>query len=156
MSSQEEMDTIQGQIAAEPENSVLYNNLGNIYFNRENFEEAKKSYQKAIDLNPNVAVYYENLGLANDRLKNPAAAVESYEKAAALFPSWDIYNTLGVAYFKLNQYDAAISNYLHAIELKKDDAILFEKPLLLRRPQRRLRQLNPQGEAYRWARCSSP
>jgi uncharacterized protein HemY len=41
MSNQEELEKMKDQIAADPANGVLYNNLGNLYFDQPDFEEAK-------------------------------------------------------------------------------------------------------------------
>src|SRR5258706_4614004 len=102
------------------------NNLGNAYFKEGRFEEARQCYYKAIEINPNISVYYENVGLASDELSEWEVSIDAYEKATALNPSWTMFNSLGIAYFKLNQHEQAAENYRKAIELGGENAILYD------------------------------
>ncbi len=77
------------------------NNLGNIAFYRENFNEALGYYQKAIDKDPNYVVAHYNMGQVNNELlafekgtakyieakKINQALAESYAESAAKYPN---------------------------------------------------------------------
>src|SRR5665811_1365595 len=105
--------------------SLNYNELGNLYYKTKKIIDAKEYYLKAIDLNPNVAVYYENLGLINEELLSWQEAADAYEKAVALDPTANLYNYLGLAYYSMKNYSAAIRNYVKAIELNKESAVFY-------------------------------
>ena len=61
-------------------------NLGNVYFNRVNFENAERYYTQSIELNPSYSAAY--LGRANTRIKsgNLANAISDYEEYISLMP----------------------------------------------------------------------
>jgi tetratricopeptide (TPR) repeat protein len=52
-------------------------------------------------------------------------SIDAYEKSAALNPTWSIHNSLGIAYYKLNDHKHAIENYLNTIELDPNQAIFM-------------------------------
>jgi tetratricopeptide (TPR) repeat protein len=113
-------------IALEPFNAVFHNKLGNLYYSKDDFEHAKACYEHAVEQNGSVAVYYENLGLANFNLGLWSESASAYEKAVALAPSWSAYNYLGINYYRLGDYEKAVTNYSRAIELEHSTAILYD------------------------------
>ena len=78
----------------------MHNNLGNIFKQLDFFDEAFKSYEKAIELSPNFAEAYNNLGnllVMNVNLQNQA--VKCFKKAVEINPDFAIaHNNLGNAY----------------------------------------------------------
>src|SRR5215831_12317010 len=102
MSKQEDIDKLLLTIKNDAGDAVNYNQLGNLYYDDNKIEDAKKCYLQAIDHDPNIAVFYENLALTNDDLSNWKEAAEAYEKALALKPVWNLYNSVGIDYYRMN------------------------------------------------------
>ncbi|MDR2171617.1 MAG: tetratricopeptide repeat protein [Planctomycetaceae bacterium] len=113
-----------------------YNNLGNEYYAKKEFDKAIENYQKAIDLlttdeNKNsriAATLYNNTGLATTQLKNLAKALEWHQKALAIREKElgknhpDIansYNNIGIIYSRQGDYDKAGQFYHDALTLRR-------------------------------------
>lgn len=72
---------------------------------------------------PGVETYLTDGKKALDAADYPKA-VEAYKKAISLEPSSTAYDGLGVAYFELKQYGAAVAALQQAIRLEPTDALL--------------------------------
>ena len=106
-----------------PNNPVIPNVLGVIHFALDNYEEAIRSYNRAIRLSPNWADAHNNLGNALSKLEKYDEAIKSYNKAIEFKPNYaEAYYNLGSAQDELLKYDDAIISYNRAIELKPDYA----------------------------------
>lgn len=70
----------------QPQQSMLYYNLGNAQRELGKAKEAANSYQLAIQFNPNDADAYNNLGNAQRELGDLQAAINAYKKALTLNP----------------------------------------------------------------------
>jgi len=121
MSNEAAIASLKKVIETDPKNALKHNELGNLYYEDRRIEEAKACYTEAIALNPNLPVYYENLGLMNEELACWPEAADAYEKAVALNPTWNLYNFLGIAYYRMKKFEAAIINYKKAIDLNKTE-----------------------------------
>lgn len=64
--------------------AISYNSLGNAYESTENYKEAVKCYEKALELTPDDAKLYVNMGLAYYKLGNIEKQEECYRQAADL------------------------------------------------------------------------
>ena len=70
-----------------PESSdTVYNNLGNSYFMRGEYQQALEKYQKARDLNDERLLTYSNIAFAYLRLGNKEQGMMTYEQAVKKFP----------------------------------------------------------------------
>ena len=70
-----------------------------------NYNEAIKYYNKAIQFNPNYLEAYNDRGFAYSKLKNYNKAIEDYTKAIQIDPSRAvIYHNRGVVYSNLGNY----------------------------------------------------
>ena len=88
------------------------------------FNEAVKSYKKAIDLKPDFPGVHYNLGIVLRNLGRLDEAVKSYKKAIDLKPDFcEAYYNLGNTLKNLGILDKAKKNYKKAIELKADYAV---------------------------------
>jgi len=100
-----------------------YNNLGNFYSSSEQLDNARHSYNRAIELNPNFAEAYNNRGVVQQLSGNLEQALSDYSMAIKLRPdNAEALNNRGTAYKKKGQLNKAISDYTRAIELKPDCA----------------------------------
>ncbi len=88
------------------------------------FNEAVKSYKKAIDLKPDFPGVHYNLGIVLRKLGRLDEAAKSYKKAIDLKPDFcEAYYNLGNTLKNLGILDKAKKNYKKAIELKPDYAV---------------------------------
>ena len=94
------------------------------YFNRgaarvfvEDYKNALKDIEKAIDLNPDSAEMYYYRGYCEAELFDYKDAIESYSKAIELKPDYAAaYYNRGAAKGELDQYDAGMSDFNVALE----------------------------------------
>jgi len=61
-----------------------YFNLGNAYFEQQEYNIAVKYYERAIELDSANALYYVNLGITHVKLKNYEEAIECNEQVLTL------------------------------------------------------------------------
>ena len=73
-------------IADYPENADARFNLGNVLFNKGQYQAAADSYREANRLNSNLPHAHYNLGMALLRLKDPESAQVEFKEAARLDP----------------------------------------------------------------------
>lgn len=117
------------QLEMDAKNAHVWNELGNVYFNRGAVEDAIVAYSKAIELDRLFAWPYSNLALAYVQKGRFAEAMLLYQRSIELFMddkdkaiSW---NRLGNVYRRLNDYDNAISAYQRADELDHDNSTIY-------------------------------
>ena len=83
-----------------------------------NLDEAKKLYQKVIEINPNYENAYNNLGIIYSISGDLQEAKKCYEKTLAINPkNFNAYNNVGNIYKELGDFENAINKYEKAIEL---------------------------------------
>jgi len=105
-------------LAKNPDCWLARNNLGTIFANKGQFDEAIENYRKAIQINPNSAVPLYSLGLALAAKSQFDEAIENYRKAIQIDPDYrDALNSLGVALADKGRFDEAIENYRKAIQI---------------------------------------
>ncbi|HUN55597.1 MAG TPA: tetratricopeptide repeat protein [Smithella sp.] len=110
-------------IAKNPACFLAHEELGNIYKEKGQFDEAINQYQETIRLNPGYAGAYYNRGIAYAKLEQYQPAIESYNEAIRLSPDdASYYNNRGSAYLKLGRYQQAFDDFGRAIRLKPDYA----------------------------------
>jgi len=103
---------------------VLYNKLGIAYHQQQQFDLARRYYQRAIRANKNYSEALNNLGTVYYAGKSYRRALSQYKKALKLSPeSSSIYSNLGTAYFARRQYKQASEAYATALKL---DPEIFE------------------------------
>lgn len=128
----------------DPNAAIKLYNLGNTYYDLGRLEEAITQYRSAIKINDKVSHFHNNLANAvydravklyirgrdrDDRAVMHLAtnmfkeAKTGYQTSRALDPeNYKVYYNLGNVLFMLGQYDAAVKNYLTALDkLPKDE-----------------------------------
>jgi tetratricopeptide (TPR) repeat protein len=101
-----------------PPSSVaeFYNNRGDEFFQRKDYDKAISDYSQAILLNPKYGTAYDNRGLAYYYTKNYDKAISDYSEAIRLSPVDSVlYYNRGLAYYYSKDYDKAISDFNEAI-----------------------------------------
>ena len=116
------------QIEMDTKNAHVWNELGNVYFNTNAYDDAIVAYSKAIELDRWFAWPYSNLALAYVQRRRFVEAILLYQRSIELFAndkdkaiSW---NRLGNVYRRLNDYENAISAYQRADALDPDNSTL--------------------------------
>jgi tetratricopeptide (TPR) repeat protein len=116
------------QIEMDTKNAHVWNELGNVYFNNGEYDDAIIAYSKAIELDRWFAWPYSNLALAYVQKGRLAEAILLYQRSIELFTSEKdkavSWNRLGNVYRRLDDYENAIESYQRADELDPDNATL--------------------------------
>ncbi|MBN1871686.1 MAG: tetratricopeptide repeat protein, partial [Candidatus Omnitrophica bacterium] len=101
-----------------PDRAVLYNNLGILYADRGDTQEAIELFKKAVQLDPSYVYAYNNLGKAYNMIGNKKEAMDYYKKALELYPDSveSLYN-IGNIYLDFDQPEKAIEQYKQAIKI---------------------------------------
>jgi tetratricopeptide (TPR) repeat protein len=83
------------------------------------FDTAIAELQTAVELNPNLAIAHYGLAFALTYGGEPEQAIPIFDTAIRLSPHdpaiWTFYGFRGLAYFLLQDYEAAIMNFQRAI-----------------------------------------
>lgn len=119
------------KIEMDTKNAHVWNELGNVYFNSVNYDDAIASYGKAIELDRQFAWPYSNLALAYVQKNRFAEAVLLYQRSIELFANDKdkaiTWNRLGNVYRRQGDYYNAIAAYQTADELDPDNTTLSLK-----------------------------
>jgi len=118
-----------------PDDPVIWNNLGNVYANKEEYEKAAEKYtiarymlaeKDASDDPAIIAIYAANKGWMECKRKNFIAAAELYKEAAQIDPlASSYYNDCGNAYFEFENWTEAKHAYYQAIAISPSDPVLY-------------------------------
>ena len=93
------------------------------YGDRQEWEEAARACQKALDLVPDMAAAYKILGNALQRMGKTAAAMDCYAKALEIQPDLaEVYAKIGSLYSQQEQWQPAIEYYQKAIVIRPNFA----------------------------------
>ena len=89
------------------------------YYELEEYEEAIKNYDRALELNPDNANIYSNKSIVYRSMKRYEDAFKSLDCAIKLKPDLAAaYSNRGLVHSELKQYEEAHKNYDRAIELE--------------------------------------
>ena len=116
------------QIEVDNKDARVWNEMGNVYFNKDAFDDAITAYRKAIELDRQFAWPYSNLALTYVQKGRFVEAIVLYRRSIDLFSSEKdkavSWNRLGNVYRRMNDFDNAISAYQHADDLDPDNSSL--------------------------------
>lgn len=102
-------------LRVQPRNDMVLNLLGMVYFHQNDFPEAKKYLQKAIEVSPQPQ-YYKDLGDLYLKCRMPNDAIQEFVKGLELDPqNADINLSLGLAYADMKQFEKAVAVYKVAL-----------------------------------------
>jgi tetratricopeptide (TPR) repeat protein len=116
----------QTAIEIDPKSAQAWNELGNLYYNSGANNEGVLAYCKAIELDPDNEQSYNNLALIYIQKGDYAKAIPLLQKEIELLDDAAdkalLWNQLGDAYRKLDDYDSAVAAYRKADELDPKNA----------------------------------
>ena len=101
--------------------AAAYNNRGNAYVYKGDYNRAISDYNEAIRLNPKYATAYNNRGCIYEKRGDYDKAIEEYEKAIELNPEWEYpVENIGYVYFMQGKLDDALEQLNKALSMKKE------------------------------------
>lgn len=116
----------QKAVQIEPNNKEIVYNLGIVYLQLEDNENAKQYFLKAVKLDPKFADAYNNLGVTYMQLGQWRDAVGAFQKALANLlyrtPEKAFYS-MGMSYYRLGEYEKAVDAFKDSI--RRDNTFVF-------------------------------
>ena len=124
MAHQQYLQAIDDYSQTPNKSAVIWNKMGMAYHHLFAMDEARRDYQRALQLRPNYPEALNNLGAVYYARKNYGKAIRYYHKALQYDPkSASIYSNLGTAWFAKGKVNEGIEAYRTAFLL---DPKVFE------------------------------
>jgi tetratricopeptide (TPR) repeat protein len=99
-------------VELDPTHAAAYINLGTLYYNRHDYQQAERFYRKAIEVDPRYALAYFDLGNVLDETGRLPDAIRAYESAISLAPTYaDAHYNLALALEKARQPRKALNHW---------------------------------------------
>jgi len=123
-SRDERLRWLQAAIAADPQNSGAYTNLGLALRDAGHEAAGLACYRRAIELNPRNAVACNNLGAGLVDLGECAEALHWLDRSIEIYPRRaDAHTNRARAFYKLGRVDEALDIYRRTLDEFPDDAV---------------------------------
>ena len=81
---------LEKQVSLNPGNFETWTQLGNIYFDSNDFKNGIRAYKKSLELNPKNADVWTDLGVMYRRDGQPTEAIKAFDKAIEIDPRHEI------------------------------------------------------------------
>jgi len=110
------------EVSRNPENVAAWTQLGNLYFDTNNFKKAIWAYKKSLTLNPNNANAQTDLGVMYRRNGQSTKAIKAFDKAIQIDPAHEIarFNKGIVLLHDLNDKNGAIKTWEELVQINPD------------------------------------
>ena len=110
---------LERQTQADPGNFKAWTDLGNAYFDSNQYEAAISAYRKSLELNPNNANVWTDMGVMHRRAGRPEEAIKSFDQAIAADPKHEVsrMNKGIVLLHDLNDINGAIEAWEALLEI---------------------------------------
>jgi len=109
-----------------PKIPIAYNNLGEAYLRKGDYEKAISNYNQALRINPDydkVYYFYDNRGTAYLMKGDYEKAIADYHRALRINPNdSNAYHNRGTAYLNKGDFEGAISDFNKALEINPGNA----------------------------------
>ena len=123
---QEAIDIFSNILEHEDDNAEIYNNMGLCYTKLGNFEQAEKSYTKAIKLNPLIPQTYINLSDLYYKSGDLAGAIGVLERGSyEIEDNYVIAHLLARVYIEDSRYDMAITELEKILDAQPENYDAF-------------------------------
>lgn len=113
MSSQqaEAIKNLEAEVTANPDKFASWTQLGNLYYDTGQYQNAIKAYTKSLELHSGDGNIWTDLGVMYRRTKQPQKAIESFNKAMEIDPTHEVsrFNKGIVLLYDLNDPQGAIA-----------------------------------------------
>jgi tetratricopeptide (TPR) repeat protein len=116
-------------IALQPSDVTLYKKLGDLYYDQKNYDESYNSYRTVLSKKPDMTGLYCNYSkLYVMKNTDKKQIINVLEKAVSLDEAdFIIYSDLGNAYYSMENYTKALTNYDKALRLNPKDVPAFSR-----------------------------
>jgi tetratricopeptide (TPR) repeat protein/tRNA A-37 threonylcarbamoyl transferase component Bud32 len=122
----EAMYFLQAALALQPDNPAVYNERGNAWLDRKDYDRSMRDYDEAIRLDSGYSVAFANRGDAWYAKKDYERAIRDYDEALRLDPKLvTALVTRGNTRYAKKDYDPAIRDYDEAIRIDPKLAMAF-------------------------------
>jgi Zn-dependent protease with chaperone function len=122
------------ELQKSPDNPNLYRILGDLYYNRKDYEGVRDAYEKSIEIRledshvlNNLAWFYATCEI--ESFRDPQRALQLSRLAVSLEQSSHIYDTLAESYFVNGMIPEAIEAGEQALKLAKDNRSYYKEQL---------------------------
>jgi lipoprotein NlpI len=106
--------------------AVTFNNRGNAYQSKGEYQRAIPDYDESLRIDPESALAFNNRGSVFQQMGNYDRAIQDYDRAIHLDGSFALaYNNRGRTYQLKEDYAQAIKDYGEAIEIDPDYPLAF-------------------------------
>ncbi len=104
---------LEKQVSLNPGNFETWTQLGNIYFDSNDFKNGIRAYKKSLELNPKNADVWTDLGVMYRRDGQPNEAIKAFDKAIEINPRHEVsrFNKGVVLMHDLKDYENAIRTW---------------------------------------------
>jgi tetratricopeptide (TPR) repeat protein len=103
-----------------------YGNIGLIYHQQGEYDQALKAFEKSISYNNNKADVFYLRGETYTALQDYQAAISDYQAALERFPQYNLaYQSLGYAYFKEGQFSKASEVLNQSLGISPDNPTTY-------------------------------
>jgi len=106
-------------------NYSSYYELGILYKENNNIDDAVKSFKKAIELNPQHANALYELGIVYEQQKNYDEAIKNYNESLKIKESSEAFQNLGVCYLKKGMLKEAYNKLVKAMLLNPNKYTIY-------------------------------
>ena len=115
----ERVAALERQAQADPGDVNAWTELGNAYFDAQQYEKAISAYRKSLELNPNNADVWTDMGVMYRRTGKPDEALKAFDQAIAVDPKHEVsrMNKGIVMLHDLNDFDGAIQAWEGLLEV---------------------------------------
>ncbi len=110
---------LERQAQADPGNAKAWTELGNAYFDSNQYEASISAYRKSLELNPNNANVWTDMGVMYRRSGKPEEAIKAFDQAIAVDPKHEVsrMNKGIVLLHDLNDFKGAIEAWEGLLEV---------------------------------------
>ena len=137
----------------EPHNHEVWDLLGVLNFQSNDYLEAELCIKKAISLEPQL-YYVENLAKLYNKMGNFEVSIPLFEDLLQVSKTYDKYFNLAIAYKSIHNFEKAKENYLKAVEINPNGyeahfnlaylALNKNEPLMAVESYKKALELNPE------------
>lgn len=105
-----------------PDDADVYEKRANLYYYMEKYDLADKDYQKIISIDPGSVMGYMGIGRNANAEKRYSDAIEQFDYVTRLASDYSSgYSFRAESYLGLKQYDKAIDDIIHALDIDGDN-----------------------------------
>ena len=123
--------SLEQEVAVNPKNVTAWIQLGNVYFDTNNFTKAIHAYEKSLELSPDNPDVLTDLGVMYRRNGQPEKALEAFNRVIAIAPNHEQsrFNKGIVLRYDLNDREGAIKAWEELLKINPNAVAPNGQPL---------------------------